>query len=140
MTLLILVDLFSIDIINDNSVLILFSCRNLFPVLRTYYIDMFAFLGKITLETYLSQLHIYLQSNAKDLIAYIPGYPLLTFALATLIYLTISYILFNLTTEFSAYLFPNNYKTIGKNALITLGVFGSAAFLAFVLKSSHIVG
>ena len=99
---------------------------------------MFAWLGKITLETYLSQLHIYLQSNAKNLILYMPGYPLLNFALSNIIYLSISYVLFNLTTEFSAYLFPNNYRTIGKNALLTLGIFGLAAIFAYIIKASHI--
>ena len=113
--------------------------RNLFPVLRTHYVSMFAWLGKITLETYLSQLHIYLQSNAKNLIVYIPGYYLLNFALSNIIYLGISYVLFNLTTEFSAYLFPNNYKLICKNFLIATGVFSVSALFAYIVKSSHIL-
>ena len=100
---------------------------------------MFAWLGRITLETYLSQLHIYLQSNAKNLIVYIPGYYLLNFALSNIIYLGISYVLFNLTTEFSAYLFPNNYKLIGKNFLIATGVFGVSALFAYIVKSSHVI-
>ena len=100
---------------------------------------MFAWLGKITLETYLSQLHIYLQSNAKNLIVYIPGYHLLNFALSNIIYLGISYVLFNLTTEFSAYLFPNNYKLIGKNFLTAIGVFGVSALFAYIVKSSHVI-
>lgn len=97
--------------------------RNSFPVLRQYYINMFAFLGKITLETYLSQLHIYLQSNAKHLIGYLPDYHLLNFALATIIYIPISYFLFTVTTEFSSYLIPNNMKSVGKNALLITLIF-----------------
>ena len=46
--------------------------RNLYPGLRVRYVYMFNWLGKITLETYLTQLHLYLQSNAKQLIVYIP--------------------------------------------------------------------
>ncbi|XP_045182242.2 uncharacterized protein LOC123540969 [Mercenaria mercenaria] len=91
--------------------------RNAFPAWRTHYVELFAWLGKITLETYLSQLHIYLQSNAKHFIGYIPNYHFLNFALATLIYLPVSYALFNLTTEFSSYLLPNNLKVIAKNAV-----------------------
>ena len=91
--------------------------RNAFPVLRTHYIELFAWLGKITLETYLSQLHIYLQSNAKHFIGYIPEFHFLNFALATMIYLPISYMLFNLTTEFSTFLLPNNLKVILRNAI-----------------------
>ncbi|KAL4217843.1 hypothetical protein ACF0H5_022582 [Mactra antiquata] len=97
--------------------------RNLFPIWRTHYIGMFAWLGKITLETYLSQLHIYLQSNAKHLIGYIPKYHLLNFAMATIIYLPISYVLFNLTTEFSSYLLPHDMKKVSRNALYVLLAF-----------------
>lgn len=92
--------------------------RNAFPLWRTHYIGAFAWLGKITLETYLSQLHIYLQSNAKDLIGYLPQYHFLNLALATLIYLPVSYKLFNLTTDFSTYLLPNNMKQVMKNAMM----------------------
>lgn len=91
-------------------ILVFVVLRNAFPVLRRYHCGLFASLGKITLETYLSQLHIYLQSNAKHLIGYLPGYPLLTFALATIIYLTLSHVLFNLTLSFSAFFVQKEWR------------------------------
>lgn len=97
--------------------------RNLFPILRKHYIHMFEFLGKITLETYLSQLHIYLQSNAKHFISYIPNYHFLNFALATIIYLPVSHKLFSITNVFSSYLIPNDMKVVGKNAVFILTAF-----------------
>ena len=113
--------------------------RNLYPWLRTRYISLFAFLGKITLETYLSQLHIYLQSNAKNLIIYIPDSPLLNFALITTLYLIISYVIFNLTTEFSAYLLPNNLRTVGKNAMIVVGLLFASYCVAWVIQGVGIL-
>nr|XP_054754363.1 uncharacterized protein LOC129260400 [Lytechinus pictus] len=112
--------------------------RNMFPALRTRYLYFFTFLGKITLETYISQLHIYLQSNAKDLIAYIPGYPLMNFALATAIYLFISYWLFEITTVFSSYLFPQDMKTVGIHFGVGFVVCGLAACLALILKEAAV--
>lgn len=106
--------------------------RNSFATLRSYYIELFAWLGKITLETYLSQLHIYLQSNAKHFIGYIPNYHFLNFALATVIYLPVSYILFNLTTEFSSYLLPNDMKVVMKNAVI-IGLVFTVPYLVFTV-------
>ncbi|KAI8502294.1 hypothetical protein Bbelb_198820 [Branchiostoma belcheri] len=88
--------------------------RNLFPLMRSYHLDLFAWLGKITLETYISQLHVYMQDNARQLIVYIPGYPLVNFLIATMIYVTISYFLFHMTTEFSAYLLPKDLKVLLK--------------------------
>ena len=89
--------------------------RNMFPMFRRHYFYMFTWLGKITLETYISQLHVYLQGNAKFLISFIPGYPLLNFALATIIYLFLSYHLFHLTVDISSFLIPKDYKSMLKN-------------------------
>ncbi|XP_041360618.1 protein REDUCED WALL ACETYLATION 2-like isoform X2 [Gigantopelta aegis] len=109
--------------------------RNSFPFLRRYYVYMFEWLGKITLETYLSQLHVYLQSNAKHLIGYIPGYHLLNFALATIIYLGISHALFNLTTEFSTYLIPKDMKTVLRHVILGAVIGALAVGVAFWVKS-----
>jgi len=92
--------------------------RNVFPLLRKYYLYMFSWLGKITLETYISQLHVYLQGNAKFLISFIPGYPLLNFALATVLYLFLSYHLFHLTVDISAYVIPKDSRSMLKTFAI----------------------
>ena len=80
--------------------------RNIHPALRTRHVEAFAWLGKITLETYLSQIHVYMMGDAKKLIVYLPRYPLLNFALATCVYIGVSYVLFRLTVFFSSYLLP----------------------------------
>lgn len=82
--------------------------RNLWPTLRTRYIGMFSWLGKMTLETYLCQLHIYLQSNARQIIVYLDcsQYPRLNFSLATVIYLFVSLRLFHITNTLSAFFLP----------------------------------
>ena len=86
--------------------------RNMFPIFRKYYFHMFTWLGKITLETYISQLHVYLQGNAKFLISFVPGYPLLNFAIATVFYLFLSYQLFHLTQDISAYVIPKDFRAM----------------------------
>ncbi|XP_077990790.1 uncharacterized protein LOC144445108 [Glandiceps talaboti] len=113
--------------------------RNLFPVFRSHYLNLFVWLGKITLETYISQLHVYMQSGAKELIVYIPGYPLLNFALATAIYLFIAYWLFNITSEFSAYLLPQDMKKIGLHVTIAIVLCSIYAIFGLLLKTAKIV-
>jgi len=109
--------------------------RNLWPALRCRYVHLFAWLGKITLETYLSQLHILLQSNAKHLIAYIAGYPLLNFALATVVYLTASYRLFHVTTEFSAFLLPRDRRLMLRNVGIFVFLIVVSTAVAWFLRT-----
>ncbi|GFS25912.1 CAS1 domain-containing protein 1-like [Elysia marginata] len=82
--------------------------RNIHPFLRSYHIGLFAWLGKITLETYLSQLHIYLLANARTLLTLLTGYPMLNFALATILYLVVSHRLFVITNDCSNFLLPHS--------------------------------
>lgn len=111
--------------------------RNMFPFLRKHYLHMFTWLGKITLETYISQLHIYLQGNARFLISFIPEYPLLNFALATIIYLFLSYCLFHITIDISAYLIPKDYRTMLKTVTM-VGVWLATCYvIGFILTGVY---
>ena len=99
-------------------ILVYIWLRNVHPLLRSRFLDLFAFLGKITLETYLSQIHIYMIGDANQILIYLPGYPMLNFLLATVIYLAVSYVLFNQTLFFNSYIFPKNMGIICKNLVV----------------------
>ena len=89
--------------------------RNMHPVLRSYHLNLFTWLGKITLETYLSQIHIYMIDSAHRILVYLPNYPMLNFTVSTLVYIAVSYQLFHLTVFFSSFLLPRNGDVVIKN-------------------------
>ena len=119
-------------------ILIYIWFRNMHPFLRSRYLDLFAFLGKVTLETYLSQIHIYMIGDAKEILIYLPGYPMLNFLLATAIYLAVSYRLFHLTLFFNSYIFPKNMTVICKNMLVGILWLALCYVLSFCLNIANI--
>jgi len=86
--------------------------RNVTPSLRNVHVAGYAWLGKITLETYISQFHVWLSTsgtpNAQPgkLLVLIEGYPYLNFLVCTALYVLVSLRLFNITNNLKNYLLP----------------------------------
>ncbi|CAM9111388.1 unnamed protein product, partial [Ectocarpus fasciculatus] len=71
--------------------------RNITPYIRSFVSVSFHDVGKTTLETYLLQHHVWLTSNAKTLLTIVPGYPWITFALASVMFVVLAKELYRLT-------------------------------------------
>ena len=100
--------------------------RNLTPWLRTHYLEPLHSLGKITLETYLMQHHIWLNSNAKTVLVILPGSPRLNMVIVSVVYIAVSKELYRLTMSLRGMCLPDNLLSCIKNiAGIAIGIVSS---------------
>ncbi|KAF5464798.1 hypothetical protein F2P56_014849, partial [Juglans regia] len=121
--------------------------RNVTQHVRSFSLTFFAWLGNITLETYIAQTHIWLRSGVPDaqprlLISLIPDYPLLNFMLTTSIYIAISQRLFELSNTLkNAFVPSKDNKRIIYNMVAAIAVSSILCSLSLVfLKNPFNIG
>ena len=102
--------------------------RNLFPLLRAYYLNLFAFLGKVTLETYILQFHVWMHSTGlngspKSLLFILPpDHYWLNFILVSAFYLYLSHRVFHLTVDLKDTLVPTEPALLYRRAAYGLAI------------------
>ena len=108
--------------------------RNSTKWLRQGHLALFAWAGKITLETYLMQHHCLLTSNAKTLLVLVPGYEKCNLLLVVVIYVWCALRLYRLTLHLRAMFIPDTNN--GRDAAKYLCNLGIALGLLFTVGAT----
>ena len=104
-----------------------FVLRNSTKKLRENHIELFCICGKVTLETYIAQFHIWLSTSQvpngqpKMLMSLVPGYPLLNLMVCSYIYIGISHRIFDVTNVLKSACIPSKADNA---ALANNAIFG----------------
>ena len=94
--------------------------RNISGVLRTRFSTLFAWFGKISLELFICQSHIWLAADQNGVLVLLPGFPTLNIILTSFIFVCISHEINRLTSLLVHYIVPNDWKTAMRNFLLFL--------------------
>ncbi|XP_067685782.1 N-acetylneuraminate 9-O-acetyltransferase-like isoform X1 [Haliotis asinina] len=91
--------------------------RNVPGWLRTRYSSFFAWFGKISLELFISQYHIWLAADTHGVLVLIPSYPVLNVILTSFIFICISHEISKITANLAKYAVPNDWKSLLRNVI-----------------------
>ncbi|XP_064204331.1 N-acetylneuraminate 9-O-acetyltransferase isoform X1 [Anguilla rostrata] len=104
--------------------------RNIPGYARSLYSSFFAWFGKISLELFICQYHIWLAADTKGILVLVPGNPMLNIIISTFIFVCVAHEISQITNELAQVVIP---KEIGALLRRLLGV---AGFLLAVLLLS----
>ncbi|KAL4216929.1 N-acetylneuraminate 9-O-acetyltransferase [Mactra antiquata] len=92
--------------------------RNIPGGIRTRYSSFFAWFGRISLELFISQYHIWLAADTHGVLVMIPSYPVLNVILTSFIFICVSHEISKVTTVLTKYAVPNEWKALLRNIII----------------------
>lgn len=92
--------------------------RNISGMLRTRYSTFFAWFGRISLELFICQYHIWLAADRNGVLVLLPGFPTLNVLITSFIFVCVSHEIHRLTTVLLPYVIPNDWKLALRNVLI----------------------
>lgn len=96
--------------------------RNISGILRTRYSSLFAWFGKISLELFISQYHIWLAADTHGVLVLIPSYPVLNVLATSFIFVCACHEVNKLTQILLPYAVPSDWKLVLRNVMLFLAV------------------
>ncbi|XP_037938251.1 N-acetylneuraminate 9-O-acetyltransferase [Teleopsis dalmanni] len=94
--------------------------RNISGILRTRYSTFFAWFGRISLELFICQYHIWLAADRNGVLVLLPGFPTLNMIITSFIFVCASHEVNRITQILSPIAVPNDWKLVLRNFVIFL--------------------
>ncbi|KAM9494080.1 N-acetylneuraminate (7)9-O-acetyltransferase [Clarias gariepinus] len=93
--------------------------RNIPGYARSLYSSLFAWFGKISLELFICQYHIWLAADTKGILVLIPGIPSLNIIISTFIFVCVAHEISQITNDLAQVAIPKDNATLLKRLLST---------------------
>ncbi|KAJ8321058.1 hypothetical protein KUTeg_002645, partial [Tegillarca granosa] len=92
--------------------------RNVLGWLRTRYSSFFAWFGKISLELFIAQYHIWLNADTHGVLVLIPSYPVLNVIITSFIFICISHEISKITAILAKHVVPQELRHLLRNIFL----------------------
>ncbi|XP_030056494.1 N-acetylneuraminate (7)9-O-acetyltransferase [Microcaecilia unicolor] len=106
--------------------------RNIPGYARSVYSSFFAWFGKISLELFICQYHIWLAADTKGILVLIPGNPMLNIIVSTFIFVCVAHEISQITNDLAQIMVPKDNPTLLKRLLCIVGFFSGLLLLSAV--------
>ncbi|XP_078278719.1 N-acetylneuraminate (7)9-O-acetyltransferase isoform X1 [Rhinoraja longicauda] len=106
--------------------------RNIPGYVRSVYSSFFAWFGKISLELFICQYHIWLAADTKGILVLIPGSPVLNIIISTFIFVLVAHEISQITNDLVQITIPkDNYVALKRLLCVAIFLFGILALSSF---------
>ncbi|KAG8443131.1 hypothetical protein GDO86_011805 [Hymenochirus boettgeri] len=95
--------------------------RNIPGYARSVYSSFFAWFGKISLELFICQYHIWLAADTKGILVLIPGNPMLNIIISTFIFVCVAHEISHITNDLAQIVVPKENSALIKRLLCVVG-------------------
>ncbi|XP_064107706.1 N-acetylneuraminate 9-O-acetyltransferase-like isoform X1 [Macrobrachium nipponense] len=92
--------------------------RNLVGILRTRYSSFFAWFGRISLELFVCQYHIWLAADTHGVLVLIPSYPVANVLVTSFIFICVCHEIHHITNVITPFLVPNDSRRAVRNLIV----------------------
>lgn len=106
--------------------------RNIPGYARSVYSSFFAWFGRISLELFICQYHIWLAADTKGILVLIPGNPMLNIIVSTFIFVCAAHEISHITNDLAQILVPKDLSALTKRLLGITSFFFILLFLSAV--------
>ncbi|KAM4687283.1 N-acetylneuraminate (7)9-O-acetyltransferase [Discoglossus pictus] len=97
--------------------------RNIPGYARSVYSSFFAWFGKISLELFICQYHIWLAADTKGILVLIPGNPMLNIIVSTFIFVCVAHEISHITNDLAQIIIPKDNTALMNRLLCIAGFF-----------------
>ncbi|XP_052575639.1 N-acetylneuraminate 9-O-acetyltransferase isoform X2 [Peromyscus californicus insignis] len=112
--------------------------RNIPGYARSVYSSFFAWFGKISLELFICQYHIWLAADTRGVLVLIPGNPTLNIIVSTFIFVCVAHEISQITTDLAQILIPKDNPSLFRRLACTVAFFCGLLILSSIQDQSRL--